>query len=43
MFPAPLHSAAADAPFTVQSLKCFAFVKGETSISVVFQWLFFIC
>lgn len=41
MFPAPLRSAAADAPFNVQSLKRFAFVKGNRSIPVVFQWLLF--
>lgn len=37
MFPTALRSAAADAPFNVQSLKRFAFVKRETE---AFLWFF---
>lgn len=41
MFPTPLRSAAADAPFNLQSLKRFAFVKRKTGIPVAFKWLLF--
>lgn len=44
MFPAPLRSAAADAPFNVPSLKRFAFVKKETEAFLRFSnGSFFIC
>lgn len=44
MFPAPLRSAAADAPFNVPSLKRFAFAKRETGAFLrFFNGSFFIC
>lgn len=44
MFPAPPRSAAADAPFNVQSLRRLAFVKGETEAFLwFFNGSFFIC